>query len=239
VTALELSIAIAIVGIGSCVQASLGFGLGLLAAPVLAIVDERLVPGPLLMIALVLTLLVARRERGGLDWPGVKWAVIGRVPGSVLGTIAVVALSERLLIVVFALLVLAAVLLSAAGWKVTPTVPTLFTAGMASGLMGSITSIGGPPMAIAYQHRSGPELRATLALFFVFGSALSIVLLTMAGEISGSDVRLAAVLIPPMIVGHLVARHASRWLDRGFVRPAILWFSGGASVALLVFELAA
>jgi uncharacterized protein len=91
VTGVELAIAIAIVGVASCVQASLGFGLGLLAAPVLALVDDRLVPGPLLIIALVLTLLVALRERGGLDWGGVKWAVAGRVPGSVLGTIAVVA----------------------------------------------------------------------------------------------------------------------------------------------------
>jgi uncharacterized membrane protein YfcA len=237
VTGVELAIAIAIVGVASCVQASLGFGLGLLAAPVLALVDDRLVPGPLLIIALVLTLLVALRERGGLDWGGVKWAVAGRVPGSVLGTIAVVSLSDRLLIVVFAVLVLAAVLLSAAGWKVTPTVPTLFTAGMASGLMGSITSIGGPPMAIAYQHRSGPELRATLALFFVFGSALSIALLSLAGEIDLGDVWLAAVLLPPMLIGNIAARYTSRWLDRGFVRPAILWFSGGASAALLLIEL--
>jgi uncharacterized membrane protein YfcA len=238
VTAIEIAIALAIVCVGSCAQASIGFGLGLLAAPVLAIVDERLVPGPLLMIALVLTLLVARRERGGLDWPGVKWSVFGRVPGSVLGTIAVVALAERLLIVVFAVMVLTAVLLSAAGWKVSPTVPTLFTAGFASGLMGSITSIGGPPMAIAYQHRSGPELRATLALFFVFGSALSIALLAVAGEIGADDVRLAAALMPAMVVGLALAKFAARSLDRGFVRPAILWFSGTASAALLVFELA-
>ena len=48
--------------------------------------------------------------------------------------------------------------------------------------MGSITSIGGPPMALVYQHRTGPELRATLALFFVFGSSLSILLLTWSAR---------------------------------------------------------
>lgn len=235
-TAVELAIACAIVALAACAQGSLGFGLGLIAAPVLAIIDDRLVPGPLLIVALGLTVLVARRERGGLDWAGVKWAVVGRVPGSLLGVAAVVALSERLLIVVFAVLVLSAVLLSAAGWKVTPTSPALFVAGLASGLMGSITSIGGPPMAIVYQNRSGPELRATLALYFVFGSALSIALLSIVGEIGIADVGLAAVLAPAVLAGYFGSRLASAWLDRGFVRPAVLWFSGAACAALLLFE---
>jgi uncharacterized membrane protein YfcA len=167
----------------------------------------------------------------------VKWAVVGRVPGSVLGAIAVVTLPGDALIVVFAVLVLVGVVLSVVGWDVQPTPGTLFTAGAASGLMGSITSIGGPPMAIAYQHRSGPELRATLALYFVFGSALSITLLWVAGEIGSSDIGRAAALLPAMLVGYVASRHAGRYLDRGYMRPTILGVSAAASIVLLVVEL--
>ena len=74
-------------------------------------------PGPLLIVALVLTVMVAVRERGGLDWHGVKWAVSGVCRAASLGALAVMALSDRLLIIVFAVLVLAAVLISAAGWR--------------------------------------------------------------------------------------------------------------------------
>jgi hypothetical protein len=237
VSLLGWAVALAIVAVGACAQGALGFGLGLVSAPVLALVHDEFVPGPLLMVAFVLTTLVARRERGRLDWRGVKWAVVGRVPGSLLGVAAVVTLPERLLVVVFAALVLTGVVLSAGGWRVEPTPVALFVAGGASGLMGSITSIGGPPMALVYQRRSGPELRATLALFFVFGSVLSIVLLSIAGEIGLRDVGAAAALAPAMLAGYWASRPLGRWLDRGYMRPALLLFSAGASVALLVVEL--
>jgi uncharacterized protein len=237
VTIIEWAIALGIVAIGACAQGAMGFGLGLLAAPVLALVDDDFVPGPLLLVALVLTILIVVRERGRLDVRGVKWAVAGRIPGSVIGAIAVVSLSPDLLIVVFALLVLAGVLLSVVGWDLQPTPSTLLTAGAVSGIMGSITSIGGPPMALVYQHRRGPELRSTLALFFVFGSALSIALLTAVGEIDSSDLRWAAALLPAMLIGYGASRFLGRWLDRGFMRPAILGFSAAASLALLAIQL--
>jgi uncharacterized membrane protein YfcA len=236
VTLIEWTIAVAIVMIGACAQGAVGFGLGLLAAPVLAILDERLVPGPLLLAASVLTVMVAVRERGHLDLRGVKWAVIGRVPGSMAGALAVATLPKDALLVVFALLVLAAVAISLRGWNVQPSPPTLFAAGATSGLMGSITSIGGPPMGIVYQHRSGPELRATLALFFVFGSLLSVVLLTAVGEMGPSDVRAGLTLMPAVIVGFVASRALGRWLDRGRLRPVLLGFSAGAAVLLLVLE---
>jgi uncharacterized membrane protein YfcA len=237
VTPLEWALALGTVAAAACAQGTLGFGLGLLAAPVLALVDERFVPGPLLIVALVLTVMVAVRERGQLDLRGIKWALIGRVPGSIVGVIAVVTLPTDVLLIVFAVLVLSAVGLSIVGWDVQPEPGTLFAAGAASGLMGSVTSIGGPPMALVYQHRSGQELRATLALYFVFGSTLSIVLLSIAGEIGRADIGRAAVLLPAVFAGYVASRHAGRWLDRGLMRPAVLGFSAAAAILLLVVEL--
>ena len=92
-------------------------------------------------------------------------------------------------------------------------------------------------MALVYQHRSGPELRATLALYFVFGSMLSIVLLSIAGEIELADIGRAAALLPAVFAGYVASRHAGRWLDRGMMRPAVLGFSAAAAILLLVVEL--
>lgn len=236
-TGLDMTIAVAAVVIGACAQGSFGFGLGLIAAPVLALTDERFVPGPLLIVALVLTVLVAAREWRLFYWHEVKWAVAGRVPGSVLGTLAVVVLPERWLIVLFAVLVLIGVLLSAAGWHLQLSPVTLSSAGVASGFMGSITSIGGPPMALLYQRHTGSELRAALSVFFLFGTALSVTLLAAAGEIRGDDVGRAGILVPAMLVGYVASRFVSQWLDRSYIRPAILAFSAAASLTLLIVEL--
>jgi uncharacterized membrane protein YfcA len=228
------TIACTVVALGTCVQASLGFGLGLIAAPVLAFLDADFVPGPVLILALALTIVVARRERGALDWRGLKWAFLGRVPGSVLGIVAIVWLPEQWMLVLFSILILSGVLLSAAGWTVDPTKPALFGAGATSGFMGSLTSVGGPPMALLYQRHSGPQLRATLAAFFTFGATLSLVLLVVAGEVHTADIGRAGSLLPAMLVGLALSHKASRWLDGGHIRTAILVFSGFVASALLV-----
>ena len=78
----------AAVAFGAAVQGAVGFGMALLAAPLLVLIRPELVPGPLLINGLALTLLVARRERDSIDLFGVKWALVGRVPGVALGALA-------------------------------------------------------------------------------------------------------------------------------------------------------
>jgi len=178
--------------------------------------------------------MVAWRERGALVWGDLGWALAGRVPGSILGTFAVVLLPEQGLSVLFALLVLAGVGLSIAGLTVRPSDPALFVAGAASGVMGSITAIGAPPMALIYHREKGPKQRTTLAAFFLFGATLSLLLLVIAGEFHRTDLRYALLLLPPVLIGFGVSQWVKPWLDRGYTRPLILGFSAAMSALLLI-----
>jgi uncharacterized membrane protein YfcA len=233
----EIVVITTVVALGACIQSAVGFGLGLLAAPVLAYVDTDLVPGPLLFVMVPLTVLVARRERGSLDFRGIRWAIAGRIPGTIAGSLAVAMLPEGPLAVFFAVLVLAAVALSVSGWHLRPTTRTLVTAGAASGFMGTATSIGGPPMALVYQRSTGPQLRATLAAYFVVGAAFSLLTLALVGEFGGDEVRLGLVLLPGMLAGYLLSGLAATVLDRGHTRTAVLAFATLSSLVLLAREL--
>lgn len=235
--ALEWTIVLGIVFVGACAQGSFGFGLGVTAAPVLALIDHDFVPASLLLVAFVLTILVVLRERAAFEWKPLLWALLGRLPGSLLGTWAVIALPQRGLIVLFSVLVLLGIGLSFAGWAIRPTSRSLVVAGAASGFMGSITSIGGPPMAIVYQHESGDRVRASLANFFVFGAAMSLAMLAAAGEVHADDVRRALILLPAMLLGFIASRWASRWLDGGDLRRWLLGFSAVTSSLVLVTAL--
>jgi uncharacterized membrane protein YfcA len=134
--------------------------------------------------------------------------------------------------------VLAAVALSLAGWTLRPDPPTLLGAGATSGFMGTVTSIGGPPMALVYQRHTGAQLRATLALFFLIGAAFSLLVLSVAGQFGTEELSLGLLLVPGMIAGFLLSRVAAHYLDRGYTRMAVLAFSTAASIALLVQQLA-
>lgn len=230
----ELAVAMAAVLIGACLQGSLGFGLGLVAAPVLVMIDTSLVPGVVLGIGVPLTYLVAWRERRSLDARRVAWAVVGRVPGTVVGSIAVVLLSQRWLAGLFAIALLSAVVLSVAGFGVDPTRPAMFSAGFSSGFMGTATSVGGPPMALLLQHEAGPQLRASLAAFMAFGATFSLVALVAVGEFDRHDLVTTAVLIPTVLAGFAVSRWTNRVLDRGYTRSAVLAFATLSGISILV-----
>ncbi len=70
--------------------------------------------------------------------------------------------------------------------------PVLLGARLITGITETATGIGGPPMALAYQHQPGPVLRATLAASFFIGEIVSLVLLAATGRLHGEQVVAAA-----------------------------------------------
>lgn len=231
---IEFAVASVVVAAGTMVQGSIGFGVNVVAGPILVLIDPTLVPGPALVIAFVLALLVAVRERASTDLAGFGWVFTGRVPGTVAGAFAVAALPQEGLAMALATVVLVAVVLSVAGWRLRRTAPALVGAGAISGLMGTISSIGGPPIALLYQDEKGSEVRGTLSSIFAVGALFSIAILAVVGEFGWTQLRDALVLLPAVAVGFVVSRWTSAALDRGYVRPAILGLCAVSAIAALV-----
>lgn len=231
---LEITLAVAVMAVGALVHGSVGFGMNLIAAPVLVLLDPAFVPGPMLVAALVLMVFVAWRERASMDVRGIRWAIVGRVPGSALGAFIVLVLPQHELALALAAAVLVAVIVSAGGWHLPLQAPVLFGAGATSGLMATVTSIGGPPMALAYQREGGPRVRGTLSGFFLFGACLSIALLAAVGRFGVDEVQRAGILIPGLLMGFAASKRTAPYLDAGYTRPAVLLLSSASAVAVVV-----
>lgn len=219
---------------GAAVQGSVGIGLGLLAAPVFTLLEPSLVPGTILLVTSVLPLLTSFRELTDVDWSGLAFALLGRAPGTVLG-VAVVATQPRALIaVVVAVVVLGACLLSVTTWHARPTPRALVAAGAISGVSGTATSIGGPPVALLYQRSSGATLRSTMGLYFLVGNVTSVVALAGAGQMAGRDLLRAAALLPFVVAGFLLSGPLRRRVDGPHLRRAVLVLSSTSALLLLV-----
>ncbi|RZS43234.1 hypothetical protein EV193_102213 [Herbihabitans rhizosphaerae] len=229
-----LIVAGVVILIGSIIQGVVGYGLNLLAGPILALLDPMLVPVPVLIVASVQATLAVVREHGHTHWPGVGWAMLGRLPGNVLGVLAVATLPVRGFNIVVALSVIACVVLSVVAWKPRPTPPGLVIAGTASGTFGTASAIGGPPIALLYQNSKGPTVRATLGAYFFLASVSSIVTLAVAGEVHGEHLHAALLLLPFMAAGFALSSPARRFIDAGRVRAAVLTVASVAAVILLV-----
>lgn len=220
----------------ACVQGAAGFGMALLAAPLLTLVDRSFAPAPLVLAVLPLSVLVAQRDWAHLDRKGLAWAIGGRLPGVVLGAIAAAALSEHTLALVLGLGVLVAVGLSMITARLRPTPGTLVSAGFASGFMGTTTSIGGPPMALVYQRSDGPAFRSTLAIYFAAGALMSLAGLAIAGRVGAHELRLGLLLWPGVVLGFLLSKPLTRYLDDGRTRPMVLTISAMAALLLIAAE---
>lgn len=231
-------IAVAIL-FASCLQASIGFGMGMLAAPVVALIDPSLIPGTLIMLASLVTLMVVIRERTAIDVRGTGWALVGRVPGTVAGALLLAAMPERALALAIAGVVLAGVLVTTFGWAPTPRRRNLVLAGATSGVLGTATSIGGPPMALVWQRSTGAELRGTMSGFFLIGSVLSIGMLSLTGSIDGDTWRWFAFLIPATVVGYALSRWANRLLNPQRQRWTAIVVSAAGAGVLVVQQLGA
>ena len=130
-----------------------------------------------------------------------------------------------------------AVVLTASGVEVRKQPSTLFGAGIMSGFMGTISGIGGPPVALLYQHESGPTLRATLPRYFLVGGAITIVTLVAVGKLGADEWLLTCVLLPGMLIGQAGSGWLAGHVDRRAARPFILGLSALAAVSVLIKEL--
>ncbi len=229
--------ATAAMALGSWVQGGVGFGSALVAAPLLALVDTRFVPGPITVVTTVLNLFIIRSSDDAAFDRQVRWAVGGLVPGTIAAGATLLVLSSEGLSIAFAFFVIVGVVLTGAGWDIRKTSSTLFGAGMVSGFMGTISGIGGPPVALLYQHDSGPTLRATLPRYFLVGGAVTIVTLIVVGKLGRDEWLLSLLLVPGMLVGLLGSGWLAHHVDRRTARPFVLLLSAVAAVSVLLKEL--
>ncbi|ADZ69748.1 sulfite exporter TauE/SafE family protein [Polymorphum gilvum] len=229
-----LILAEAIVALAAILQASVGMGFGMLAAPLLALIDPTLVPGPMLVLGFVTAAIGALRERRGIDWGELRIGFTGRVVGAAAAVALLASLPDRSLFsLIFGLLVAFAIVLSVSGWKIAFTRVNLFALSTVSGLMGTITSVGAPPMALLYQHRDVLTARPTLNALFACGMIAGLAGLGLSGWIGWRDVGTAALLVPGMATGFYLSRYTARFVDRRF-RHAALGLAFAAGVLLIV-----
>lgn len=234
VTPVELTIAFVLSVVGSWLQGSIGFGLAVVAAPILMIVNPVFLPGPMVLAAMVLVVLIAWRERKGVIRRDVAIASVGRVLGTTPAAYAIGVLPQKVYELLFAGLVLAGVLISLRGWYARPTPRRVFLAAIASGFVGTLSSVGGPPMALVYQNETGPRIRGTLSAIFTVGASISLIGLWLVGRFGAVELTLGLMLLPAVVIGFALSQLTARRVDRTEVRPAVLTVSALSALMIAV-----
>ncbi|WP_028866159.1 sulfite exporter TauE/SafE family protein, partial [Psychromonas aquimarina] len=200
-----LLLASVIIFLGSLTQSLIGFGLAVIASPLLYIVDPQLVPVPVILMGFSIALLTLFRERRELKFDGMQYALLGRIPGGFIGVALLMLAPQPVLGLAIAVIVGLTVILSFLKFNVSINRLSLFIAGILSGIFANIAAIGGPPIAILLAGKEANQFRAALSAFFIISSLISLAILAAAGFLNTTQLQLSLMLLPSMLLGYLVS----------------------------------
>lgn len=233
-TLAALAILSATVVVAGFVQGLTGIGFALIFAPVAGFVDAAMLPLALLTLMVPLNAFVVWRERSAVDRHGFGWIAITRVAATPLGLLVLALVpSDRLGLLIGAATVLAAVV-SLIAPDFHPSRGALLGAGAATAISETATGVGGPPLALVYQHAPAPQLRSTVAASFLLGEIVSIGLLLVRGVGEPRAVLDAAWLLPALVTGVLLSSRLHQQLDSKRLRLAVLLFALVSGVVLML-----
>jgi uncharacterized membrane protein YfcA len=224
----------AVVLVASFVQGTTGVGFALVVAPVLGLIAPAMLPVTVLILMLPLNTYVAWRERAALDLRSSAWITAGRFAGTFAGLSVLVALSASHLNLLIGISTIAAAAVTLAMPAFQPSRGVYVAAGVVTGVTETATGIGGPPLALVYQHHPVAVMRSTIALCFLIGELISLAFLWQAGRIAAPQLVGAAQLLPALGAGALLSRLVHHRVDERALRLFVMLFSIVSGVVLLL-----
>ena len=224
----------AVVAAAAFVQAAIGVGFALIVAPVMALTAPELLPGGLLLLMLPLNAFVGWRERAALDWFGSGWITAGRAAGTFPGFWILTAVSLSTLNLLVGIATVLAAVASILAPAFNPNRSAFVTAGVVTGITETATGIGGPPLALVFQHHAAASLRANVAVCFLIGELFSLALLGLTGKLTLWQLAAATLLFPGLVLGSLCSRIVHSRLDQKLLRLLVLGFAIVSGLVLIV-----
>ena len=206
--------------LGCTLQAAIGFGMALISAPIIVMVKPQWVPYIMAVMAMTVSLNTCWDQRTDIQWRNMFSPMLARIPGTILGTWLLVVMTLQHLQIAVALMVMASVFITMRLKPFPATSTNLGIAGFVSGVTGTTTSIGGPPIALVMQHSDGATARANLSLF-VYSCIISIAGYHMAGLMTLHTWLVGFSLVPMAFIGFWAGKRIQKYVDTRF-RPILL-----------------
>ncbi|MFS1983282.1 sulfite exporter TauE/SafE family protein [Vibrio breoganii] len=226
----NIIIASILIFIGAFIQTTTGFGMAIVVSPVLILIAPDFIPGPMIIVGLFLSSINAIKYRDHISLVRLKSAFVGLLPGIISGGLLLYFIDVTKFSLFIGIVVLLAVIVSLLPMKIDETPRRLVSAGFLSGFLGMSSGVGGPPLALLWQHQAAMLVRANLAAFFVISSIISLIIQIPIGYMSMKHLYLSLPLLPASYFGGRLAiifveripQHMVRALSLGLCSIAAL-----------------
>ena len=213
-----------VIGITSLVAATvtgaLGYGYSSITVPIaLLLVTSRVLNPSLVIVEVVVNLFalfLARRSARSV-WPQVLPVAIGILPGVVLGSAVLASISADWAKVVTYATLLPLILIQAAGlrWPIRRTRVVGVPFGTGVGVLYSLTTISGPPLALYFNNQgmAKNEFKVALAMTRTIESVATLIAYAALGMLTRESTALVGWLAPGVLLGMPLGFYLIRTLE--------------------------
>ena len=199
---------IAITLFAAVVNGGLGYGFSSITVPLaLLFLSNRVLNPALVLIEVALNayVLFVNRDALGVIWKRMMPIVIGLIPGVIIGTLVVSRVAPAWLKLVTYLLLLPLILLQAAGFRrpIKSEKAIGLPFGLGLGVLYSLTTISGPPLALLLNNQGldKREFRAALGFIRLAESSFTAIAYMTADLITMQSNLLIPQILPSVFIG--------------------------------------
>jgi len=229
------------------VNGAIGYGFSSLTVPLaLLFYTNRVLNPAVIVVEVFINFYVLLINLKGVPavWRRVFPILIGLLPGIGVGALALAALHPDWIKFVTYVAILPLILVQAAGWRrpIRSTWLVGLPFGTGLGVLYSVTTISGPPLAILFNNQGlvKNEFRAGLALVRVVESSVTAVVYYQLGLFMAESTSLLWMLIPSVVVGVPLGAYVIRRLDAETFRRICMSFDAwvvGFGLSRVLIEL--
>jgi uncharacterized protein len=229
------------------VNGAIGYGFSSLTVPLaLVFLTNRVLNPAVVVVEVFINLYVLLINLKGVPavWKRVFPILIGLLPGIAVGSFALALLQPGWIKFVTYIAILPLILVQAAGWRrpIRSTWLVGLPFGTGLGILYSVTTISGPPLAILFNNQGlvKNEFRAGLALVRVAESSVTAVVYYQLGLFMAESANLLLVFISSVVVGVPLGAYVIRRLDAETFRRICMSFDAwivGFGLSRVLIEL--
>jgi uncharacterized membrane protein YfcA len=229
------------------VNGAIGYGFSSLTVPLaLVFYTNRILNPAVVVIEVFINLYVLAINLNGVPavWKRVFPILAGLLPGIAVGAVALAALQPDWIKLGTYIVILPLILVQAAGWR-RPMRSTWLVGlpfGTGLGILYSVTTISGPPLAILFNNQGlvKNEFRAGLALVRVAESSVTAIVYFYLGLFVAESQNLLLLMVPSVVVGVPVGAYVIRRLEAETFRRICMSFDAwvvGFGLSRVLIEL--
>src|SRR5262245_58517201 len=190
------------------VNGGLGYGFSSITVPLaLLFLSNRVLNPALVLIEVVLNayVLFVNRDAVPAIWRRVAPIIVGLIPGVIAGTLIISQVSQPWLRLSTYLVLLPLILVQAAGYRrpIRSERAIGLPFGLGLGVLYSVTTISGPPLAVLLNNQGlgKREFRAALGIVRLAESSFTAVAYLSTGLITMTSINLIPQILPSVLIG--------------------------------------